>query len=322
MIMRTKLIIIFSLCLLGCKKFRDLKEGADASGNERIRGRLFLYDNITKGNEYTPLGSKRITIQYANSADSVNYLYEQTTTTDGYFEFKYLKAGTEYKIIYNEEANGIIYTAFRKDTAPKDTITLIASVDREHQTGFHAVISDSLKGTFSGMEVCVFNSRTLYENNDCSQSFAKISTDTLGRIYLFGIPANTYYFTGIVNIKNRTYQIRDSIVIKDKVVLDTFFLRPKPEDNGIHYTVLDASGSRVPGGDICVFSSLELYRRDTCEGHNFQIPVGNDGTGEQRNIRPDTYYIYYSRLFGDKKYIARDTITVKDQFLTDTLWLK
>lgn len=320
--MRTHIIILVILFLVGCQKFRDFKDEADANGNERIRGRLFLYDDLTKRSTVELLGEKRVTIRYAAAADTLNFLYETTTDAEGYFEFKNLKDGEQYKINFNETIEGVLYRASVPAEAPDEDLRVVATVDRKNQRGFHVVIADSLKGTFPGMDICVFNSRQLFENNNCEQSVFKLATDTLGRVYQLQAPEGKYYFTGEATINSQTYRIRDSITVTDQLQLDTFLLTPRKAQNGMHYTVLDAFGGRVAHGDICVFTSRSLFSRDTCEGHNFQIAVGEDGTGERRDIPAGVYYIFMERTFGEQVYFARDTITVTDKLVKDTLWLQ
>lgn len=320
--MRKYILIVIVLLAGACKKFRDLKDDSDVKGTDRIRGRLFLFDNLTSDNSARPLGGKRVTIGYADLPDSLNFLYEQPATADGYFDFKHLMAGTRYRLNYSEEINGILYSGTVFAKAPQDTISMVVTVDRSNQNGFHIVVEDSLSGTIRGMEVCVFNSRFLFDSKSCAVSTFKINTDTLGRIFRFKIPEDKYYFRGNIIINNTEYEIADSITVGDRVEMDTFRLFRQPVVNGIHYTVLDAFGGRVPNVSICVFSSLELYRRDTCEGHNFRISVGVDGTGELRNVTAGTYYVFMKQVFGGLSYYARDTIMIDKRLVSDTLWLR
>ncbi|WPQ63668.1 hypothetical protein SIO70_02175 [Chitinophaga sancti] len=322
--MKTQLFAILILLLTGCQKFRDLKKDSDARGEERIRGRLFAYNNLTQNNSTRPLGSKHVTIGYADQADTINYIYDVTTDAEGYFEFKTLAAGVRYRIRYTEEIEGVLYTASAVIIAPQAALALVAAIDRVNQNGFHIVIADSLGGTFKDMEICVFNSRLLFENSNCEQSSFKLNTDSLGRIYAFNLPVMKYYFRGSAVINNATYEIADSLTISDTIMLDTFLLAKKPvnEQNGIHYVIMDSFGGRIPGGEACVFTSIELYRRDTCEGSNFQIEIGADGSGEKRDIPQGTYYIFMERIFGEERYRARDTVIVASKLVKDTLWLR
>lgn len=313
------IILIFAI-IAGCSKFRDMKETDDLKDGAYIRGRLFLVDSLTQTGPASPLGNKKLTISYADSQDTLNYLYETTTSADGYFTFPNLRTDKVYRIRYQEKLGGILFSADQNATTA-DTVRLFARVALTGQTGIHLVLNDST-GPVRGGTICVFASSFQFNSNNCSQATYSLVTDTFGRASKFNIPPGKYYFYSTLTVNNQAYDVRDSMVITNKVEFDTLRLRSRGEKNGFYITVLDDAGMRIPNVQLCFFTSQQLFLRDTCQGQNFSVTADSNGDAIKYDLMPGKYYIFSELNYPNFSLVARDSIIIADRIKYDTVYMK
>ncbi|HEY0065738.1 MAG TPA: hypothetical protein VGB46_00195 [Flavisolibacter sp.] len=312
-------ILLFAI-IAGCSKFRDMKGTDDFKDGAYIRGRLFLVDSLTQNGIASPLGNKKLTISYADSQDTLNYLYEVSTSADGYFTFPNLRTDKTYRIRYKETLNGILFSADQNATTA-DTVRLFARVALTGQTGIHLVLSDST-GPVRGDTICVFTSSFQFNSNNCAQATYSLITDTFGRASRFNVPPGKYYFYSTLTVNNHAYEVKDSMVVTNKVEFDTLRLRSRGERNGFFITVMDDAGMRVPNVQLCFFTSRQLFLRDTCQGQNFSVNADTNGDAIKYDLMPGKYYIFSELNYPNFSLVARDSIIIADRVKYDTVYLK
>ena len=83
-------------------------------------------------------------------------------------------------------------------------------------------------------------------------------------------------------------------------------------NNGIAYIFTDAQGGRVPGINVCAFTSPVLGAADTCAGSSFQLPPSDaSGRTYKFDVRPGIYYNFISANYPN--FVVRkhdqDTVT-------------
>lgn len=313
-------LLVFAV-VAGCSKFRDMKDNDDFKDGAYIRGRLFLVDSLTQNGVASPLGNKKLTISYADAQDTLNYLYETTTSADGYFTFPNLRTDKTYRIRYQETLNNGIFFSADQNATTADTVRLFARVALTKQAGFHLVLSDST-GPIKSDTICVFTSSFQFNSNNCAQATYSLITDTFGRAYKFNIPPGKYYFYSTLSVNNQAYEVKDSLVITNKVEFDTLKLRSRGERNGFTITVMDDAGMRIPNVQLCFFTSRQLFLRDTCQGQNFSVVADMNGDAIKYDILPGKYYIFSELQFPNFSLVARDSIIIADRVRLDTVYLK
>ncbi len=315
------IICILLLAVFGwqCKK-ENVK--GDLDGEDYIRGRLFLYDMLTQQVNGDPLKEKQVTISYASSGDSLNYLFSTTTDKDGYFVFPSLKNGVSYRIRYEERVNNILYRASEFCSAPNENIRLIATVATSGQNGIHLTTIDSSGTVVNGVKHCFFNSPLIsgYLNNQCSGNNFELNSDTYGHASKFTIPAATYYINSAVDINGVTWVAKDTLTVGSSGILfDTVRLKAA---NGMSFIVLDSTGARLPNASVCLFTSYALFQRDTCEGSNYTLTSSSNGTAAIYNQPQQWYYIYCAFQNTNFTWVARDSINLGSGIISKTLRLR
>jgi hypothetical protein len=307
------LLIIF-FCT--CNKKKDVQ--GDLVGDEYIRGRLFLFDTLTRSDFGTFLPEKTVYIRYSDSKDTLNYLFSTKTDKDGYFTFSNLNKDKSYKVYYEEKINNVSYSAERVSLPPIDSLHLNAFISTK-QNGVIYTIEDSSGGRISKATVCIYSNVSLFKPGSCDASNYTLSMDSNGHAFKFNIPKGTYYATVSTTINNAVMFANDTITIGDSITFKT--LRLQKQGTGFRYVLLDITRSLVPGATVCVFTSQVLFNRDSCEGSNFQV-VATNGTAEKRDLDPGHYLVYANLRLGNLIYVARDTIDIVTNVVkNDTLIL-
>jgi hypothetical protein len=213
--MKKSIIYFVTILCFGCQKYKSLKDDIGNYNSSYIRGRLFLYNDLTGpysnsvNANYSILTGKTVTISYYpntplyNSLDS-NYIFATQTDSNGYFVFNYLKANQPYILrSFDTLASGLIFQAYDSVTAicstPTnpgiDTLSLYATYS-SNNNGFWIYFTDSaLLGPIPGVNACVFTNPTLpaMPYTSCKGSAYTLTADSLGRMYLFNIPTGNYY---------------------------------------------------------------------------------------------------------------------------------
>jgi hypothetical protein len=314
--MKKGTIILLITCLyFNCNKKNV--EG-DLSGKEYIRGRLFLYDTITQNLIASPLANKTINIAYADSPDTLNYLFSIKTDDQGYFIFQNLTKNKKYRVYYEEKINDIYYTGLALSYAPIDTLKVDATLSYKKQNGIYYSIRDSLGGAIKGVKVCIFSNVTTYNTGSCDASNYSLTTDEFGHAYKFNLIQGNYYVQASIKINNLNFSLKDTISIRDSIVSKELVLKQN-KVNGFHYTILDSSGFRIGGATLCIFTSQVLFNKDTCDGSNFQVVSDINGIATRTDLQPGRYLVYGNIQQGNTIYYAKDTINIGNTILNDTL---
>lgn len=199
------LLCSIMVCNTACEKLKEAKQKQE---NLFIRGRLFLTDTLTQYVTDQPLAGKAVLLAEDNG-DPLNYLYSDTTDSDGYFIFDLLNNASDNKkfvIRYDEKVNGFWYTA--RDTVVKgqDNIAFMAGLNTARQNGFYVYIKDSLGGSIPAASVSIYNSPVLAEINDPAAAMETITSSGTGRAIKLNLPAGTYYLNAKKQADTIIYQ--------------------------------------------------------------------------------------------------------------------
>ena len=220
-ILYTAIALILYIC--ACTKIEKQK-------NLYIRGRLFLYDTVTQSSLNVPLGNKKLLFAESN-ADSLNYLYSDSTDSEGYFLFDLLNNdATNFVIRYEEKINGYWYYANKNVYNGEDTVQLIANLDTVNQNGFIIYAKDSLNGKLPGATIAIYNSPVLAQINDPAGAVEVLTASSTGRAYKLNLPEGTYYLNAKKEVAGFTLErIKKPISINKSgiVYLDSIELRKK-----------------------------------------------------------------------------------------------
>lgn len=310
----TSFILVFSVC-------NKPMPNDFLAGDEYVRGRLFLLDTFTQQAVGQPLAKKKVTISLAASTDTVNYFLSTETDDNGYFVFQNLKKDTSYTVRYQETVGGVIYSARRTVTAPFDTLRITAEVAQGSQNGLQLTVLDPSGAVVKGAKVCVFNSASIagYNTNGCDGNTYELTTDIAGHTSKYAIPQQKYYFNAKLEVNGIPLFAKDSVEVGSSIKFHTIQLK---DPNGMQFTVMDSLGTRLPNASLCVFTSLALFQRDTCEGRSFQLTSSANGSAIQYNLPISRYYIYCTYQTGSFIWVARDTMDVGSQLSHDTLYLR
>lgn len=311
------ILSIFTLLLVQCNK-KDIK--GDLSGEEHIRGRLFLNDTLTQQAIGVPLGKKKVNLAYADSPDSLNFLFTTTTDEEGYFLFQNVRADKIYRLYYEEKIGDVIYVGKDTVSAPADQKRLFAEVAINKQSGLQFLIIDPVGGRIKGAKICVFSNLSSFKTESCDASNFQLTTDDYGRASKININSGTYYILTSYTASNITFSRKDTINVDNQIVQKT--LQLQQTKNGISYIVLDTTGAKLSGANLCFFTSPVLFSRDTCEGSNFQIQSDIKGNASKSDIHQDKYYVYASLKAGEAIFVGRDTVQISSTIIMDTIVLR
>ncbi len=198
-------LLTAAVLFANCGKIKDIKGKQEKL---YIRGRLFLTDTLTQYIINQPLGGKVVQLA-ENNGDTLNYLYSDTTDSDGYFLFDLLNnTETDKKFIlrYDEKVNGYWYTA--RDTVVKgeDNLAMEARLNTAKQNGFYIYVRDSLGGNIPGATVSIYNSQVLAEVNDPAGAVETITASGSGRAMKLNLPAGTYYLNAKKQVDSIIFQ--------------------------------------------------------------------------------------------------------------------
>ncbi len=308
-------VVVFSTCT-------EKDVDGDLSGDQYVRGRLLLIDELTQQATGTPLAKKKIFLSYADSPDTLNYLNSVTTDDQGYFIFDRLRSDKEYKFYYEEKVGDLNYTARRTAIPPKDTLLLPAYPNTNKQNGIHITVTDESGSQVKNATVCIFSNVSAYAGGTCDGNTYSLTTDDFGRAFKFSIPRTTYYIRTSFKFGNTTLTALDTLKVEDTVVRTNLTLRFAPASNSISYLVLDTANAKVAGVNVCFFTSPQLHSTDSCAYSNFQAVSDINGIAVRQAVPQGRYYVYGVIGSNNVFFIGRDTIDVGPQALKDTLYLR
>jgi len=308
--------------MISCKKYRDMKDSDVMDGGD-LYGRLFLLDTITQRAVDVPQARKKITISYKGDTDTLNYLYSTTTDDDGHFLFSNLRKDREYIVRYSEMIDGKWYWAADTTSIPNTTFSLVAQLSYDKQPGILLQTKDEHGKIISGAQVCIFSSSIAFQGNSCDGSIFSEKTGENGVFYKGNIQSSVYYVLTTMTINGVSYSSRDTLDVAGKVVAREIIIKAeKPVVKpGIYFTTLDVKGNRLNNVQLCLFTSHDLFKRDTCEGHNYTVSTDANGKASVTNMAPGTYYVIGDYRLTNLRLAAYDTIEVSDNPVYDTLYL-
>lgn len=314
------------LAVWGCvKKNNDL--GGDLSGKAGIHGRLFLTDPFLSKSQAQPLSDKTVKLRYAGSSDTLNYLYSLKTDADGYFTFPNLTEGKLYTVFYDEVIKNVEY--FGKDSIKASTdlnaasyqLRIYAGVSPINQNGILFTVNDQNGNVAKGATINLFTSATStgYVLGTSDGSSHTLKTDSNGHASFY-TPVNTTYYALATTTVGPVMSIARQTVTPDKKVAPvTLQLQPA---GGIHLETQDKSGNPIGNVSVCVFTSQELFKRDTCEASNFQLISDNFGKADKYPLPNGKYYFLGVLPLKNTTLMGRDSIVINKTTNTVILKLK
>lgn len=319
-------IILFACIavLTNCNKYKELGKLNEANDTARVYGRLFLLDTIVQQTLYLPQSKKKVIILTKEATDESNYLYSSTTDESGYFPFQHLTRNKEYRVVYNEIVNNILY---RADTVVKPTITglqLIARPSFDKQTGLYFAIVDPEGHPIPKANLCVFfDNPQGFSSGKCDKSNFAVIADGYGRAFLAGLKPGSYDYIASATPGSTEYKNTGNIVITNKVEQRVVKLLAPGTVTGIQYTVVDPSGFLVNRARVCLFENKNFYLEGSCDGSRFSDSTRSNGKVQFSNVQPGTFYARAQLMVNNRNYSAADTVTLSNgEFKNDTLWVK
>lgn len=319
--MKHKLIFICLIATFSCKKYNKIQ--SDANGDSHIRGRLFLYDTLTKNVMGNPFPGKTVQLFYNDSKDSINYLLSSVTDKEGYFTFKNLDLNSSYRIYYEEKTDSnIIYTAERIAVKPPfDTLSLNAFLNPNKEPGLHYTIKDSSGAPVKGASICIYGNAAFFQPGICNNSSYSLTTDANGHAFVFDIPSVTFYTTAYISVNGTSYIVNDMPTVGSSINFRTLTLG-KVKQTGYIYHIVDESGAAIPGANLCFFTSSLFSNNGGCDGSNFQDTSNGQGIAKGTSVIPNTYYVNTNIKIDSVSFFGRDTIKiVKDSITSHTITL-
>ena len=310
-----KLITLFScaiLFIIGCNKFGDDFED-DLQGDATISGKLNYRDNISGSGELKLMIGTKVFIG-KDTADYNNYLYYAVTDAQGNFTFKRLKKGGTYLLFVNDTINGIYYSTYITRSAPTDSLTLIAENDTLRQNGMLFYVLNSEQQPLTGATVWLYNNKEVFESDTANNanSIKDSTTDQYGRVIFYNYKAGKYYLrakfsspAGIISA-DTVFTFSGKGISKNTILLSTAL----SIKNTLVLTVVDESGTILPGINCCIFNNPLLFNQETCDGSYLQKSSGTDGTIKLTNLQAGNYYLYATFTQGNTHYKAKATIFV------------
>jgi hypothetical protein len=205
-----KKILLFITCFFvffACKKYNDSKD--DLSGDLYLRGRVFLFNDVTNFT-YKPFSGKEIKIGYAKDSMN-NFLMKTTSDSNGYFLFENLKRDERYTVFSEYEEGSAKYFA-RLDTslqASADSSRLIFTASAK-QNAVVYIVKDAQGKLVSGTNICMFTSFVV-ANDSCAGSTFQFVTDSSGVGKKLNIPATDYIVVFNATFGKLTLKARDTI---------------------------------------------------------------------------------------------------------------
>jgi hypothetical protein len=319
------LAILTGLLFIACEKYKQLEQD-DILGEETslVYGRLFLMDTLSQRAVNTPLASKKVTIRFADSQDSINYLYSTTTNADGYFTFANLRKDKTYRVSYEETVDGKIMKGDTATVVPFDSCRVFARLS-QNQPGVLFIVTDSNGVRLTGVDICVSNSPVPYNNNTCEGSSFSIKSDQYGRASRFNLAeGGPYYVFSKIIIKDVTYIDKQIFTIGKTVHTQPLTLKAPAQQatNTYEITVVDAFKNPINNAAVCMFSSPDLYKRDTCEGSNYSARTDTKGKAVLSGIVTGTYFVLADLSLTNFRMLGRDTVNIVAGKQQDTIIVK
>jgi hypothetical protein len=319
------LAILTVLLFIACEKYKQLEQD-DILGEETglVYGRLFLMDTLSQHAVNTPLASKKVTIRFADSKDSINYLYSTTTNAEGYFSFSNLRSDRSYRVSYEETVDGKIIKGDTTTVVPFDSCRVFARLS-PNQPGVLFIVTDSNGVRLTGTDICVSTSPVPYNNNTCEGSSFSLKSDQYGRASRFNLAeGGPYYVFSKITIKDLTYIDKQIFTLGKTVHTQALTLKVPSQQatNTYEVTVVDALKNPINGAAVCMFTSPELFARDTCEGSNYSARTDLKGKAVLSGIQAGPYYVLADLSLTNFRMIGRHSRVIAAGKQQDTIIVK
>jgi len=317
-------ITLLGLLLVNCKK--GIEEN-----KLYIRGRLFLVDTITQYNNGTPLAHKLVTLARAG-ADSLNFIYSDSTDVNGYFTFPVLTDDKEQNFVvrYEDSSKGFYYKGSSPAKTGQDTITVKAYLDGSKQNGFILTLVDESLQPLPKANIRLYGNQALALLNDSAGggSIQLFPANEYGISYKFNLPPGTYYLNADKKVDSLSYQrILKTITLKSTgFIVDTMILRRKQVVivNGYVVKITDSTGGAIPRAKVNIFTSPLLALGNDAAGAVDSLVTDADGIVKKNNVSAGNYYFSASKIADTSRYnrYAKPITVPVSGIVTDTIILR
>lgn len=154
-----------------------------------------MFDTVTQRSINTSLVKKAVTVRFADSADTLNYIYCVVTNDEGYLQFKNLRNDKRYSVNYSESIDGKLYIASALRDVSNDSCRLFSGLAMTGQSGALFSVTDSSGIALSGADICVFSSPIRYNNTTCDGINFSNKSDQYGKQSKFNLPFGITLFS-------------------------------------------------------------------------------------------------------------------------------
>ena len=120
--------------------------------------------------------------------------------------------------------------------------------------------------------------------------------------FKLGVMPGDYFIKGTIKIGEIDYLVKKSITVNNHIKFDTLKLeKVVPNLVGFQYLVFDATGTKVSGVNLCIFTSRVVFNSKNCSGSTYQIITDSKGIASKYGLDPGKYFVY--------SYIVADSLT-------------
>ncbi|WP_116125625.1 hypothetical protein [Lewinella sp. IMCC34183] len=313
--------VILTGCL--CTLFTCEKDLTYDIGDNTIRGRAFLQTDYFREAQPAPAAGKMVTITYLNPPagwpttdagdnEVEDYLFSTKTDGEGYFSFDLLREDHEYVITYEELINGRRYVG--RDTSKPEiyAAAVTATLALTGQTGIQILSFDEAGAPLKGVKHCLYRTEDNLPSDptDCSGSNLETISDDRGYAMLLGSP-ETYLLRSSLKIGNNVLADSTQLTFEDqKVITQPVYLslQTAAVKNSVRFQTYDVRGDRLPGVQLCLFTSQLLFERDSCAGSNFQFLTDGSGTADTTDLPANFYYLHGEKIVGNQRWTVKSAV--------------
>jgi hypothetical protein len=212
--MRALYFIVIIIVIVGCNKYRDLRDKDDLNASLYYSGQLqFANDLDSTG---IPYFKSNVQLRLFKKPDTLNYLFDTKTDSLGFYSYRSLKNG-EYRIQLRQIINSIIYDSTRDFSIQGDNnfvdVPWTIKPSFQKQNGIVYTTRDRFGGFMNGCSIFLYSSIVL-ANADTGytgigSSVMMLPTNGYGKSAKVNIPNLPLYIVQIKSINN--LRVRDTI---------------------------------------------------------------------------------------------------------------
>ena len=290
----------------------DKEDGNDVFGDKTIRGRLGYIDEYAANSIVRPLAKRLVKIAYSPS-DKLNFLYIDTTDSEGYFNFTNL-ADKDYDIFFQDTVGGSRYGAFVTIRPPKDTLSLLATNDQLTQNGIFVKVTLQGQGV-SKANVCLYNNKAAYDADTafaCANVVKTLTTDDAGGRVEYNLLPGEYYLRSSIKIGNDTYRGVQTVTVQPNgIVSAPVQLQKVTAQNTLEVLVLDNFNTPVNNATVCLFTSRAVFVTDsTCSNVAASATTNSQGKATFFNLNTAYYYARARIVLGSTIIKGTDSVNI------------